>query len=199
MFTGIVESTGTIEQITGEGTNKTFWIQSDISDELKVDESVSHNGVCLTVEEISAGKHRVTAIKETLDKSALGSLQPAMKVNLERSLRIHERLDGHIVQGHIDTTGKCTSRKDLEGSVEFSFSFPEAFAPLLIEKGSISVNGVSLTAFKVSSNSFSVAIIPYTLTHTGFQDLRTGDPVNLEFDILGKYVQRILSLSAPGQ
>ena len=198
MFTGIVESTGTVASITPNGTNLTFWIESPLSHEFQVDQSICHNGVCLTVEEIIQDRYRVTAIRETLNKTALGTLKPGAKINLERSMQMNGRLDGHIVQGHVDTTGVCLLRNELEGSVEFRFSFPKAFAPLLIEKGSICVNGVSLTAFGVSRDAFTVAIIPYTYTHTGFQDLREGDPVNLEFDILGKYVQRILALQ-PGE
>jgi riboflavin synthase len=196
MFTGIIESIGVIARIMEAGTNRTFWVTSELSDNLKVDESLSHNGVCLTVEEISGNEYRVTAIEETLKKSALASLKKGDHVNLERSLLMNGRLDGHIVQGHVDGTGICTAKKESEGSVEFTFSFPEQFAPLLIEKGSICVNGVSLTAFDVTHNSFTVAIIPHTLTHTNFQYQKVGETINLEFDILGKYVQRLLYLQS---
>jgi len=156
---------------------------------------VSHNGVCLTVEEIKAGSHRVTAIDETLQKTNLGDWKTGTPVNLERCLQLNDRLDGHIVQGHVDTTGICTRRKEKKGSWEFTFSFPKKFAELVIEKGSVSVNGTSLTAFDVSKKSFRVAIIPYTFEHTNINQVQERDTVNLEFDIIGKYLLRKLSLS----
>jgi riboflavin synthase len=194
MFTGIVETLGTIQSISSKGTNKIFWIESTLSPQLKVDESLSHNGVCLTIEEIKENKYRVTAIQETLDKTNLRYWKGGDIVNLERSMQMNGRIDGHIVQGHVDGTGQCISKKDLEGSFEFIFSFDENKAPLIIEKGSICVNGVSLTAFNVTQTNFTVAIIPYTFEHTNFKTIQEGDMVNLEFDMLGKYVARIYSL-----
>ncbi|MGF2414142.1 riboflavin synthase [Ferruginibacter sp.] len=192
MFTGIIENTGTIKEIISNGTNKIFWITSPLSNELKIDQSLSHSGVCLTVEEISNGTHRVTAIEETLVKTNLGQLQQGSIVNLERCMPLNGRLDGHIVQGHVDAVAECTNVVQKEGSWEYSFTFPTTFSTLVIEKGSISLNGISLTLFNVGSNSFSVAIIPYTYEHTNIKTLKTGSKVNVEFDILGKYVQRML-------
>lgn len=194
MFTGIIEAMGSVVKIDRQGTNRIFWISSLLSDQLKVDQSLSHNGVCLTVEEISAGSHRVTAVQETLDKSNLGWWKPAQHVNLERCLPFNGRLDGHVVQGHIDARGTLLEKNDLGGSWQFSFSFPVQFASLIIEKGSICLNGVSLTAFNVASDTFSVAIIPYTYRHTNLHQLSPGDTVNLEFDIIGKYVTRFMQL-----
>lgn len=190
MFTGIIENTGKIAAISARGTNLSFWISSPISDELKVDQSVSHNGVCLTVEAVEPGRHLVIAIEETLKKTELGNWQPGTEVNLERCMLMNGRLDGHIVQGHVDTTALCTARKELAGSWEFSFQFPAEFAHLVIEKGSIAVNGTSLTCFNVTRNSFTIAVIPYTYEHTNIHQVTTGSRVNIEFDILGKYVQR---------
>ena len=190
MFTGIIESLGKIHSVSISGTNKTFWVASPLSSGFKVDQSVSHSGVCLTVEEIRGDMHRVTAIQETLDKSNLGAWQEGTLVNLERCLQQGGRLDGHIVQGHVDTTAVCVACEDLQGSWEYRIAFPTSFAPLVVEKGSISLNGISLTIFDVATDAFSVAIIPYTYTHTTMQDLRPGDTVNLEFDLIGKYVQR---------
>jgi len=194
MFTGIIEAFGIIKSIQQQGTNFTFWISSPISDELKVDQSVSHNGVCLTVEEVKDGTHRVTAIEETLKKTNLENWQNGTLVNLERCMTMNGRVDGHIVQGHVDTTAICIDTKDANGSYEFRFRFPEEFAHLVIEKGSISLNGISLTIFNVDRNSFSVAIIPYTYTHTNIQQIKEGDTINIEFDIIGKYVNRMLAL-----
>ena len=191
MFTGIIEALGQIEAISKEGTNKTFWISSSISDELKVDQSVSHDGVCLTVEEVRTGKHRVTAIEETLKKTCLYNWQPETKINLERCMLMNGRLDGHIVQGHVDTTATCIGRKDLDGSWEYRFQFSGEFAALVIEKGSISVNGTSLTIFDVTENAFTVAIIPYTYQHTSIGSVTVGSVVNIEFDLIGKYVNRM--------
>jgi riboflavin synthase len=196
MFTGIIEAMGTIQKIAADRTNKVFWITSEISLELRVDESLSHNGVCLTVEEVHDGGHRVTAIQETLDKSNAGLWKEGDHINLERSMKMNGRLDGHIVQGHVDGTAVCTAKNDRAGSVEFSFRFDSKDAGLMIEKGSISLNGISLTAFNVARDSFTVAIIPYTIAHTNFDRMQVGDVVNLEFDILGKYVARILTLNA---
>src|SRR5688572_23943116 len=162
MFTGIIENLGLIREVSHNETNQTFWVESPLSSSLKVDQSLSHNGVCLTIEEIQGNLHRVTAIKETLDKTNLGEWKPGTKVNLERSLTMSSRLDGHFVQGHVDATGICIDISNKEGSYEFEFSFPENFASLVIEKGSICINGVSLTAWDVKKNSLKVAIIPYT-------------------------------------
>ncbi len=195
MFTGIIESLGTIKEVSQNGTNKTFWINSTISSSLKIDESLCHNGVCLTIEDIRDDEYRVTAIKETLDKTNLKYWKKGDLVNLERSMRMNGRIDGHIVQGHVDGTGYCISRKDLNGSFEYTFSYDEKNAACIIEKGSVCVNGVSLTAFNISDNTFTVAIIPYTLEHTNFKSLKEDDLVNMEFDILGKYVARILDIN----
>lgn len=194
MFTGIIESLGLVSGIADSGTNKTFWIESPLSPSLKVDQSVAHNGVCLTVEEVADNRHRVTAVEETLNKTDLNNWENGSFVNLERSLLPTNRLDGHFVQGHVDTTAFCTKIKDRLGSYEFVFQYPRKFASLIIEKGSVAVNGVSLTAFDVGKRSFRVAIIPYTFTHTNLQHIREGDAVNLEFDMIGKYILRKLSL-----
>ena len=194
MFTGIIEAMGTVSEISGEGTNKSFWINSSLSNQFRVDQSIAHNGVCLTVEAIKGNRHKVTAVQETLDKTDLGTWKPGFIMNLERSLLPSSRLDGHFVQGHVDTTGTCQEIKDLAGSHELSFIFPEDFAQLLIEKGSICINGVSLTAYAVGDDRFKVSIIPYTWEHTSLSHLQPGDPVNLEFDLIGKYILRKMSL-----
>jgi len=191
MFTGIIETTGQISAISVAGTNKTFWITSPLSQELKVDQSVSHNGVCLTVEEIKGNQHRVTAIAETLQKTNLGHWQTGDLVNIERCMQMNGRLDGHIVQGHVDTTATCIGRQELDGSWEFRFRFPDQFAALIIEKGSICLNGTSLTIFNITSNEFTVAIIPYTFEHTNIKNIHEGSVVNIEFDMVGKYINRI--------
>jgi riboflavin synthase len=195
MFTGIIETIGTIEKIQSAGTNKIYWISSPLSQEFKVDQSVSHNGVCLTVEEIQGNRHRVTAIAETLQKSDLDHWKTGDLVNIERCMLMNGRLDGHIVQGHVDTTAVCIDKKTLEGSWEFRFRFPTHFGALVIEKGSISLNGISLTIFNVTENEFSVAIIPYTYEHTNIQQINAQSVVNLEFDMVGKYINRIHSLN----
>jgi riboflavin synthase len=192
MFTGIIESLGTVRSVESTGTNLTFWIQSPLSSELKIDQSLSHNGVCLTVEEVGKDSHRVTAIEETLQKTNLDSWQPGTLVNLERCMPINGRLDGHIVQGHVDTTANCTKRQELDGSWEFRFEFPKKFSHLVIEKGSISLNGTSLTIFNVKKDRFDVAIIPYTFQHTNIQSVTAGSRVNLEFDLIGKYISRMI-------
>jgi riboflavin synthase len=194
MFTGIIESLGKVKKAEIQGTNRRYWIESPISSELKPDQSISHNGVCLTVEEVADGAHRVTAIEETLEKTNLESWQPGHLVNLERCLQMNGRLDGHIVQGHVDTTGVCAHRIELNGSWEFRFEFPKKFSHLVIEKGSISLNGISLTIFNVKKSRFDVAIIPYTYEHTNIQSIQPGSLVNLEFDMIGKYVSRIQGL-----
>jgi riboflavin synthase len=195
MFTGIIESLGSVQHIESRGANKTFWIASSLSGELKVDQSIAHNGVCLTVEEINEGAHRVTAIEETLKKTSLEDWAPDHLVNLERCLILNGRLDGHIVQGHVDTTALCIERKERAGSWEFRFSFPKKFSHLVIEKGSIALNGISLTIFDVDRKEFSVAIIPYTYEHTNMQHLFPDSKVNLEFDMIGKYVARFNHLN----
>jgi riboflavin synthase len=190
MFTGIIEATGTIKGIKLSGTNKTFWISSSVSADLKVDQSVSHNGVCLTVEEVDTDMHKVTAIAETLEKTNLDNWKEGDTINLERCLLMNARLDGHMVQGHVDTTGTCTNLTELDGSWEYRFQFAPEFAALVVEKGSIAVNGISLTVFNVGNDNFSVAIIPYTYDHTNMKHVKEGSTVNLEFDIIGKYVLR---------
>jgi riboflavin synthase len=190
MFTGIIENIGQIKAIEHKGSNISFWIQSPLSNQLKIDQSVSHNGVCLTVESIENETHKVTAIAETLEKTNLGFLKSGDLLNLERCMLMNGRLDGHIVQGHVDTIAKCITYIEKDGSWEYTFDFDQKFAALLIEKGSVCVNGISLTAFDVTLNSFTVAIIPYTYSHTNMQYLKVGDNVNIEFDVLGKYILR---------
>jgi riboflavin synthase len=190
MFTGIIETLGKVEDLQTSGTNKTYWISSPLSSELRVDQSVSHNGVCLTVEEVAPSRHKVTAILETLEKTNLNTWKPGTLTNLERCMQMGGRLDGHIVQGHVDATGTCVGYREGQGSWEFDIRFPTPFAALVIEKGSISLNGISLTIFNVTMDTFTVAIIPYTHEHTTMQSLKVGDSVNLEFDMIGKYVQR---------
>ncbi len=196
MFTGIIENTGTITAIETRGSNRTFWIESSLAPDLKTDQSVSHNGVCLTVEETIGNRYRVTAIDETLQKTTLGCWQAGTLVNLERCMQLNGRIDGHIVQGHVDTTATCTSLVQKEGSWEFSFEMNPSFAALVIEKGSIAVNGISLTLFNVTGNGFTVAIIPYTYAHTNMNRLKQGDTVNIEFDMIGKYVNRMQQLKS---
>jgi len=193
MFTGIIESLGKVVAIQTEGQNKHFEIRSDISNELKIDQSVAHNGVCLTVVEVKEDVHRVTAIKETLDKSNLGFIKPGDELNLERCMLNNGRFDGHIVQGHVDQTGKVKSIKEEEGSWLFTIEHDSLAGQLTVEKGSITINGISLTCFNSTDISFSVAIIPFTYEHTTMKGLKVGDTVNLEFDIVGKYVEKLLS------
>ena len=194
MFTGIIESVGIIEHIEQNGSNKSFWITSAISNELKVDQSVSHNGVCLTVESVTENRHQVTAIEETLVKSNFNEVRVGDEINLERCMLMNGRIDGHIVQGHVDASAVCIDKKDLNGSWEYRFNFSEEFAKLVIEKGSIAINGISLTLFNVGLNEFSVAIIPYTYQHTNMNDVNVGTTVNIEFDVIGKYIQRMLTI-----
>ena len=196
MFTGIIETLGKITDISINDTNHTFYIQSSISPQLKIDESVNHNGVCLTIEDIQHDTYRVTAIHETLLKTNASQWKRGDNINLERAMIMNGRLDGHIVQGHVDSTAVCIKRRDREGSVEFTFEFEQSFAHLVIEKGSVCINGISLTAFNITDETFTVAIIPYTLTHTNLGELQKDDTVNIEFDILGKYVTRYLSLQS---
>ena len=194
MFTGIIESVGYVKKVISKGSNKTFWIESPISAELKTDQSVSHSGVCLTVEEVKENTHRITAVDETLQKTNLVNWKEGTIVNLERCLQMNDRLDGHFVQGHIDTTATCIKRKEKNGSWEFDFEFPGKFSELLIEKGSVCINGISLTAYKVKRKRFTVAIVPFTFEHTNIKEVKKGDKVNLEFDVIGKYLLRRLSL-----
>lgn len=190
MFTGIIETMGIVEEIRLNGTNKEFTISSAISNELKVDQSLAHNGVCLTVTSLENGKHQVTAIDETLLRSNLGDLKIGESINLERAMSGLSRFDGHLVQGHVDTVGLVKSVLDKDGSWIFTFNFPEENKHLLVDKGSVCINGVSLTVINPTLNTFQVAIIPYTFENTSFNMLKEGDPVNLEFDILGKYIAR---------
>ena len=194
MFTGIVETQGIIKKVVEKGANKTFWIKSSISSKLKPDQSVAHDGACLTVEEVKGGQHRVTAIAETLSKTTLGDWQKGTTINLERCLKINDRLDGHFVQGHVDTSAICINKREKGGSWEFGFQFLPEFATLIIEKGSISINGISLTIFNVNEITFDVAIIPYTFEHTNMNLMKPGQKVNIEFDIIGKYINRKTSL-----
>jgi riboflavin synthase len=194
MFTGIIEATAQIVNIINYGSNTDFWIQSKLTTELKVDQSVAHNGVCLTVVEIKGDQYRVTAVAETLQKTSLKVWETGDFLNLERSLRLGDRLDGHLVQGHVDAIAKCTEKKTLEGSWLFRFQFDEQFNALVIEKGSICLNGVSLTIFNVGKNEVTVTIIPYTYEHTNFSKIEEGTIVNVEFDVMGKYLLRQQSL-----
>jgi len=193
MFTGIVEAMATLEKKQINQSNIDFWFSSPFTAELKIDQSVAHNGVCLTVVEIQNQNYRVTAINETLQKTNLGDLQTGQKVNLERCMLASARFDGHIVQGHVDLTGTCTEIIDQQGSWEFRFSYPAASGQMTVEKGSICVNGTSLTVVNSGLDHFSVAIIPYTFEHTIFHQLAIGSRVNLEFDILGKYIQKMMA------
>ncbi|WP_162342810.1 riboflavin synthase [Cyclobacterium salsum] len=192
MFTGIIESLGTVRRITPDGNNVHFDIESGLVPELKIDQSLSHNGVCLTVVDLDKNTYRVTAIDETLQKTNLGGLKVGHLVNLERCMPANGRFDGHIVQGHIDQTGILQEIRSEEGSWIASFEYDSSIGNLTVEKGSICINGISLTCFHSREGSFRVAIIPYTYEHTTFHLLRPGDRVNLEFDIIGKYMQRIL-------
>jgi riboflavin synthase len=193
MFTGIIEQLGTIEAIEANNTNLTLTIQSALASELKVDQSLSHSGVCLTVEEIIGNQYKVTAIDETLKKTTIGLWKKGDTINLERCLRFDGRLDGHIVQGHVDTVGTCIGYLEKNGSWEYTIEIDEKFAALIIEKGSISLNGISLTIFNITNTTFTVAIIPYTYEHTNMHTLALGHKLNVEFDMVGKYVGRMNS------
>ena len=190
MFTGIIETTGTIKSISKEENNLHFTINSSFTKQLKVDQSVSHNGVCLTVVEINDNDYVVTAIEETLKKTNLNKLVVGSMVNLERCTKVGDRLDGHIVQGHVDGLAECINVLEKGGSWEFTFSGNQQVEKLTVNKGSISINGVSLTIVETKNNQFSVAIIPYTYKHTNFNEIRIGDKVNIEYDIIGKYVMK---------
>ncbi|MGF7232410.1 riboflavin synthase [Arachidicoccus sp.] len=194
MFTGIIETVGVVTDILVNGSNKSFWIKCTLASEFKVDQSICHQGVCLTVENIQNDTYKVTAIEETLKKTNLNDWRIGDKINIERCMIMNGRLDGHIVQGHVDATAICTSKLDAKGSWEFTFSYPFSFAHLLIEKGSIAVNGTSLTCFNIKENSFTVAIIPYTFEHTSIHNVSVESIVNIEFDVIGKYIARMQSL-----
>ena len=188
MFSGIIEDVGRVEKILQEKDNLTFLIKSKISQHLKIDQSVSHNGVCLTVTEVVDNSHQVTAVKETLNTSNLSSLISGGAVNLERSLKLGDRIDGHIVQGHVDQTAECVEIKDENGSWAYTFKYHKPAGVGVIQKGSIAINGVSLTICNNKTNMFSVAVIPYTHENTNFKEIVVGSIVNVEFDVLGKYV-----------
>lgn len=194
MFTGIIETLGVVTNIVKEQENVHLTIKSDITNELRIDQSVAHNGVCLTVVAINEDKYTVTAIKETLDKTNIGKLKVNAIVNLERAMKLGDRLDGHIVQGHVDETGVCSKIKDDKGSTVYTFQYNSNKNNITIEKGSITINGVSLTVVNSTKSEFSVAIIPYTKEHTTFKTLQISDTVNLEFDVIGKYVARLTNL-----
>ncbi|WP_282042112.1 riboflavin synthase [Winogradskyella flava] len=196
MFTGIIEDLGTIEKLDLDGGNLHITISGSISPELKIDQSVAHNGVCLTVIDIKNNSYTVTAIQETLNKTNLGQLSIGDYVNIERAMKLGDRLDGHIVQGHVDQTAKCIAINEDKGSWLFSFQYDKNPNNITIEKGSITVNGVSLTVVNSKLSEFSVAIIPYTYNHTTFKNLKVGDAVNLEFDVIGKYVKRLNELKS---
>jgi len=194
MFTGIIETAATIAQIEKENDNINITLTCAIVPELKIDQSLSHDGVCLTVVALTPDSYTVTAIKETLEKTNLGNWAVGSEVNLERAMKLGDRLDGHIVQGHVDQVGTCTSVKDASGSWYFTFMYDAGPNNITIEKGSITVNGVSLTVVNSKANEFSVAIIPYTYEHTNFKNIKPGTVVNLEFDVVGKYVARLHAL-----
>lgn len=194
MFTGIIETLGTIKEIRKDQENLHITVSSSITNELKIDQSVSHNGVCLTVVAISGDDFTVTAIKESIDKTNIGDWKAGDSVNLERAMKLGDRLDGHIVQGHVDQTGICKSVEENGGSWYYTFEYDESLNNITIEKGSITVNGVSLTVVNSKKNEFSVAIIPYTHEHTNFSSFKVGTKINLEFDVIGKYVTRLNQL-----
>ncbi len=192
MFTGIIETLGEVVSLKNEGDNTHIEIKSSITPELKIDQSVAHNGVCLTVVTIEGDCYVVTAIKETLDKSNIGDLTIGSKVNLERAMKLGDRLDGHIVQGHVDQTAICEDIKETNGSWYYTFTYDASLQNITIEKGSITVNGVSLTVVNSKENEFSVALIPYTMEHTNFNTFKVGTVVNLEFDVVGKYLKKLM-------
>jgi riboflavin synthase len=199
MFTGIIETTGHIVAISRQESNVIFQVKSSLSSAFRVDQSVAHNGVCLTVTAVEGDTHLVTAIQETLDKTNVGHWQVGTKVNIERCMAASGRFDGHIVQGHVDQTARCTAAISTQGSWRYSFAYSGQNGNITVEKGSICVNGVSLTVVNSGVNEFSVAIIPYTYEHTSFHQLKEGDTVNLEFDIVGKYIQKIMNLQSQQQ
>lgn len=191
MFTGIIETLGTIKQIVKDNDNVHITVGSEITNELKIDQSVAHNGVCLTVVAIENDNYTVTAIKETMDKTNLSNWKTGDLINLERAMKLGDRLDGHIVQGHVDQTGVCKNIENANGSWVYTFEYNKSLSNITIEKGSITVNGVSLTVVNSKENEFSVAIIPYTYQHTNFHTFEVGSKINLEFDVIGKYVARL--------
>lgn len=190
MFTGIIESIGTVKGIHQDQGNISFWIESSLTPELKVDQSIAHNGICLTIEEINDNLFKVTAVPETIDKTNAGSWGTGDRINLERAMLFNARVDGHLVQGHVDTKGVCTAVTALNNSWVYQFRFPKEFAHLIIEKGSIAVNGISLTCYNVTEDHFTVSIIPYTYEHTNLKFVQPNDLINLEFDLIGKYINR---------
>ncbi len=193
MFTGIIETLGEVKKISADGSNLHFTIQSAISTALKIDQSVAHNGVCLTVVSLDEDTHTVTAIQETLEKSNMLHLRVGNKVNLERCMQMNGRLDGHIVQGHVDQTAICVKRAELDGSWEYRFKYDASSGNVTVEKGSVCINGISLTVVGSEEDEFSVFIIPYTHEHTNLHEVNVGDTVNIEFDIIGKYVARLIN------
>lgn len=195
MFTGIIETLGEVTKIENEKNNIHIEVKASITNELKIDQSIAHNGVCLTVVGINDDIYTVTAIEETIKKTNLGQLKVGNKINLERCMQMNGRLDGHIVQGHVDQVGKCLSVKETNGSWSYIFEYNASKENLIVEKGSITINGISLTAFNVNNHSFEVAIIPYTYENTNLHEVKKGDSVNLEFDIIGKYVARLQGLN----
>lgn len=194
MFTGIIETAGTITEIKKEGGNLNITVSASITEYLKIDQSVAHNGVCLTVVSKSGNHYTVNAIRETIEKTNLGSWKTGDRINLERAIKLGDRLDGHIVQGHVDQTGICKSITDADGSWHFTFQYDSALNNITIEKGSITINGVSLTVVNSKDHEFSVAIIPYTYKHTNFNAFKIGTIVNLEFDVIGKYISRLYKI-----
>jgi riboflavin synthase len=194
MFTGIIETLGIIKDLKKDNSNLTITVSSSLTDELKIDQSVAHNGVCLTVIAINNGEYTVTAIKETIEKTNLADWKIGDMLNLERAMKLGDRLDGHIVQGHVDQTGICKSIDEANGSWYFTFEYDSNLNNITIEKGSITVNGVSLTVVNSKEKEFSVAIIPYTFEHTNFKNVKIGTTINLEFDVIGKYVAKLYSL-----
>lgn len=192
MFTGIVEAVAEVQKITQEGSNKVFVLKTALASQFKIDQSISHDGVCLTVTMVDNDVYSVTAVDETLKKTTLDNWVPGKLVNIERCMAADGRFDGHIVQGHVDQTAVCTNIETLDGSWLYDFSYDPAFGNMTVEKGSVCINGVSLTVFNSESHSFRVTIIPYTYAYTNFNQLKNGDTVNLEFDIVGKYIKRII-------
>ncbi|HRN79519.1 MAG TPA: riboflavin synthase [Ferruginibacter sp.] len=193
MFTGIIENTARVLRMETRGKNKVLWLESALTSELKVDQSLAHNGICLTIDDLlpTDNAYRITAVEETLLKTNLSEWKPGDSINLERAMQMNGRMDGHIVQGHVDQVATCVRISENNGSTVFTFSLGVGYCPLIIEKGSIAINGISLTLFDVGDHTFSVAIIPYTMEHTNMHQLKTGSLVNIEFDVIGKYIQRI--------
>lgn len=195
MFSGIVETRGKIVEVVYSKTNIEIWLSVDFIDEIKIDQSIAHNGICLTVDALESNRYRVTAIGETIAKTTISQWKNGDSINIERCVKLGDRMDGHIVQGHIDTLGECIEKMDKNGSWDFRFSYPNNFLALLIEKGSITIDGISLTCYNLVDNTFAVSIIPYTFDHTIAQHWQVGTKVNLEFDLLGKYIQRSLVIA----